>query len=109
MGGEIVQCFNMTSEGRFDFTVPRVEIPVLFRFRDQETQVEPNLDTLIVEPDQRRCILVWRATIAVGRKLNNLREVFLGRQPRPRLEPTDKQHFKSLAEFIAWKKRTSVT
>jgi hypothetical protein len=108
-GGEVVRCINMTPQGRFVCTVPKVEFPVTFRFRDREERGEPNLDALIVEPDQYRILLTWRATVAVGRKLNNLREVLVGRHPRSRLRPTAKRHFKSLAEFIAWKKGIAVS
>ena len=51
-GGETVRCINMTPGGKFAFTVPKVEVPIVFRFRDREVRVEPNLDTLIIEPDQ---------------------------------------------------------
>lgn len=107
-GGEAVLCINMTPDGRFECTVPTVKFPIIFQFRDREERIEPNLDTLIVEPDQHRILILWRASVAVGRKLNNLREVLVGGHPRSRLRPTAKRHFKSLAEFIAWKKGAGV-
>ncbi len=80
-GGETVRCINMTPEGKFQLTVPTMQIPIMFRFRDREERVEPNLDTLIIEPDERRCLVIWRATVPVGRKLTALREVLVGVQP----------------------------
>lgn len=80
-GGEFVRCINMTPEGKFQLTVPTMHIPIVFRFRDREVGVEANLDTLIIEPDGRRCLVIWRATVPVGRKLTALREVLVGVQP----------------------------
>ena len=40
--------------------------------------MQPNLDTLLIEPDERRFFLVWRARLAVGRKLKMLREITVG-------------------------------
>ena len=56
-GGERVQCIHMTPDRLFAFTVPSVEVPVTFRFWDREEQRDTHLDTLIVEPDERRFIL----------------------------------------------------
>ena len=77
-GGESVRCTNMTPEGIFVFAVPAVEIPLVCRFRDRELRTQPNLDTLIIEPDQRRLLATWRATVPLGRKLAALREVLVG-------------------------------
>lgn len=105
-GGEEVLCRNMTPGGSFKFTIPGMNVPLLFQFRDKEVEVKPNLDTLIIEPDERRIILLWRANVPVGRKLNALREVLVGIQPES--ETSDwrqgKRYFKSLSEFIGWKR-----
>jgi hypothetical protein len=108
-GGEVVRCINMTPEGRFEFTVPTVEFSVEFQFQDREERVDPNLDTLIIEPDQQRLLLVWRAAIPVGPKLHALREVYVGHPPQPRPVRVDKPYFESLAEFIAWKKELDIS
>lgn len=102
-GGEVVRCTNMTEDGCFYFTVPVKEVPLAFRFRDKMLQIEPALDTLIVEPDQRRFLAVWRAAVPIGRKLNALQEVLVGPQPDSR-QTRDKPHFASLAELVAWRR-----
>lgn len=105
-GGEVVRCANLSPAGRFGFTVPKVRCPILYRFRDRDEQPEPCLDTLIIEPDKMRILLVWRAKMALGRKLNALREVVIGTPPAvPRRRATGKPRFRSIPEFIAWKKR----
>jgi hypothetical protein len=106
-GGEPVRCTNVTAHGAFQFNVPTAEVPLLFRFRDGDREVAPNLDTLIIEPDATRAIVVWRGVVALGRKLNALREVVVG--PRPgRPIPVGKTHYGSLAnlpEYTAGKGR----
>ena len=96
----------MTPDGTLKFTIPQVKVPLLFRFRDKEVEVKPNLDTLIIEPDERRFILLWRANVPIGRKLNALREVLVDIQPKPETPKTrnGKRYFKSLSEFIDWKR-----
>lgn len=105
-GGEEVVCTNMTPDGTLKFTIPQVKVPLLFRFTDKEVEVKPNLDTLIIEPDERRFILIWRANVPIGRKLNALREILVGMQPEPEAPKwrNAKRYFKSLSEFIDWKK-----
>jgi hypothetical protein len=103
-GGEQVRCSNMTPEGTFTATVPAFDIPIVFRFRDRDVPVRPKLDTLIVEPDRRRLLAVWRASVVLGRKLDDLREVIVGSQrptgaPSP---PGGKRRFGSLEELAAW-------
>ena len=106
-GGEAVGCVNLTPDGQWGFTVPRVEVPINFRFRDRDVAGVPKLDTLIIEPDDRRVILVWRASTPLGRKLNALREVVIGHLPAKRSGSQRPRKFKSLAEFIDWKKKVT--
>lgn len=106
-GGERVRCSNMTPEGIFLFSVPMMQVSILYRFRDRNYPVTPTLDTLIVEPDERRCLLIWRASVPVGRKLNALREVLIGPPPGPErpMMTRGKPHFNSLAELANWRQR----
>lgn len=77
-GGEFIRCTNMTDDRTLAFTLPKMQIPIVCRFRDRKVDVQPNPDTLIVEPDERRFLLAWRANVPVGRKLAALREVLVG-------------------------------
>ena len=106
-GGEEVHCANMSADRQLRFAVPQLRFPVHYRFRDREEKQEPVLDTLILEPDQRRFMLVWRTKVALGRKLNALREIRIGHAPRIgfRLSSSGKPRFKNLSDLIAWKKR----
>jgi hypothetical protein len=105
-GGEVVRCLNMTESGALVFAVPEVEVPVVFRFRDREVKPEMKLDTLLIEPDYPRIVLSWRTSVPLGRKLNALREIVVGRQPSPpRTGQSGKPHFHSINDLVAWKER----
>ncbi len=84
-GGEGVVLTNMTSEGRLEFAVPRVPLSMYLVFRSGHESLEPKLDTLILEPSVRRCILVWRAAARLTRKLTDIFEVWVGTPSRGRL------------------------
>lgn len=101
-GGEAVSCTNLTPEGHFAFAVPRVRVPVVCKFADRQARPAANLDTLIIEPDERRCILVWRASVPLGRKLHALRQVLVGHPLRSR---SSKPHFRSIRELVEWKRQ----
>lgn len=77
-GGEIVRCTNMTPERALWLAVPKMEVPVLFRFHNRTVPATPSMDTLIIEPDQHRVITVWRTSMPLGRKLTALREIRVG-------------------------------
>lgn len=105
-GGEIIQCANMSPGGRLRFKVPELRLPALFRFRDRDEAAESCLDTVIIEPDQGRVMLAWRARVELGRKFNALREIQIGPTPAtPRRRASGKPHFRSLSDYIAWKNR----
>ncbi len=103
-GDEVVRCTNMSAEGTFECRVPRMEVPIVFRFRDRDVPATPKLDTLIVEPDQNRVMVVWRTSAVLGRKLNALREVLIGDQSKPVAvgSPGGKRRFRSLEELAVW-------
>jgi hypothetical protein len=103
-GGEVVRCRNLSPGGLFEFALPRMDLPVVFRFRDRDAAVSPRLDTIVVEPDRRRALLVWRASVPLGRKLSALRAVLIGTRPRPQvsIRADGKRQFATLEELAAW-------
>jgi hypothetical protein len=114
-GGETIRCTNLTPEGVLETKVPAREVPVTFVFRDRREKAEARLDTLLIEPDRRRMMLTWRASVPLGRKLAALREVIVGKEqasPSRRVTPETagalprgvKPHFASIEELIAWRR-----
>jgi len=104
VGGEMVRCLNMTPERLLTLTVPTLEVPVTYFFRDRTENVTPKLDTFLIEPDEGRVLITWRCRIVLGRKLNALREIKVGHIPTVSQSMKGKPHFASIADFIAWKK-----
>jgi hypothetical protein len=104
-GGEQVRCTGMVPEGPFWFQVPKVDAPLRYRFREREEVARPVLDTLIIEPDQRRFSVLYRHKVALGRKIRDLKDVLVGPQPKPERSANGKQHYDSLEELIASKKK----
>lgn len=115
-GGESIRCTNMTPDGVLETRVPQENVPVEFVFRDRKERAEGRLDTVLLEPHERRMMVTWRASVPLGRKLNALREVNVGKKPvstavrvtaetRDALPPGVKPHFASLDEYITWKRK----
>jgi hypothetical protein len=103
-GGEEVELVNLTPEGRTRFCLPVVNVPVEFIRRDDESEtVNAVLDTLIVEPDKNRFLVIWRAAAPLRKNAFEIPEGIVGRMPpgwyRARL--TGKEWFPSLKEYMA--------
>ena len=72
-GGEEVMLVNLTPEGRTSFRLPPNDMPVVF-FRKDGSREERRamLDTILIEPDLRRLLLTWRASIPLRRNVFEL-------------------------------------
>lgn len=78
-GGEQVTLYNLTPEGRVDFRLPVVSVPVMFLLKSgEEVTVEAVNDTLIIEPDAHRFIRVWRASRPLRRNIFEVSQVVVG-------------------------------
>ena len=79
-GGETVRLTNLTPEGRLELDLPEEEIPIRVTYGPGRPDKEllPVLDTVIIEPDKRRVILSWRASMRVEGKLTRVRDVRVG-------------------------------
>jgi hypothetical protein len=84
-GGETVVLINMTPAGRLQFDVPKLPVSMHLVFRAGHVTLQPRLDTLIVEPDAGRCILIWRDSWPLTRKLTDIYEVWVGVPSKGRL------------------------
>lgn len=111
-GGDSVALLNLTPQGRTLFKLPPdLRLPVLFLGRDDSlTEVAAVVDTLLLEPDDGRFMLVWRASIPLRRNIREIAEVRVGqsaaqleRQREHQLRMRGKRRFLSLAEAVNWK------
>lgn len=63
-GDEKIELYHLTPKGRLEFRLPGYLPFVLVRYQNGDVKAaRANLDTLFIEPDERRVSLVWRATI----------------------------------------------
>ena len=80
LGGEEVALLNLTPAGRAFFRLPTVDVPVEFtNVAYERTEARAIVDTIVIEPDQRRVTLVWRTSHALKRNLLEIRQVVVGR------------------------------
>lgn len=74
-GGEPVEVSGATPEGPLRFLLPTLDVRVEHRL-DGATETAPaSLETVLVEPDESRVVLVWRAALPCDGKLLRVREI----------------------------------
>jgi len=82
-GGEEVELLNLTPEGKTKFRIPTVEVPVEFSLHGGDRkEFNAPIDTVVIEPDERRFLVVWRANLPLRRNLFEISEVVAGRMSR---------------------------
>ncbi|QRK07336.1 DUF2169 domain-containing protein [Archangium violaceum] len=109
-GGEVFRCLGLTESGPWTVTVPRLQVPIAFRFPNSWVSTEARMDTVLLDVDAREVVVTWRASVPLAKKLSHLREVQVG--PRPsstRGEPVTyrrgKPYFRGLGSLVAWMRR----
>ena len=67
-GGEPVKAIGVAPDGPISFTLPA--LPLIARGSDAGATQRPavNLETLLLEPDQNRACLTWRAAVPCDRQ-----------------------------------------
>jgi hypothetical protein len=70
-GNEPVTLINLTPEGRADWRLPDLRLTCAVTRRNgngrrEKQSMAMNLDTLFLEPDARRCCIVWRTSTALS-------------------------------------------
>ncbi|NTX41323.1 DUF2169 domain-containing protein [Myxococcus sp. CA033] len=105
-GGEVLRCLGMAESGAWTVTLPRLQVPVAFRFRDAEARVEARMDTILLDVDAHEVVVTWRASVLLGKKLSHLREVRVGPPPPSRKDGPvkyvrGKPYFRGLGALVA--------
>ena len=75
VGGETVTIWGATPVGSAQFRLPLHQVQVAFSFAAERHAVMANIDTVIIEPDIERLIMIWRAVFPAGRRVERLDEV----------------------------------
>ena len=107
-GGEEVELRNLTPDGRTDFRLPALSLPVEFDRRSGQPQtVTAVLDTVLLEPDKRRFMLTWRASTPLRKNVFEVPMGVVGRMPRGwyRARESGKTYFRNLRELVIGENR----
>lgn len=90
-GDEAVTLVNASPKGRLSFPLPGQAAPALTvaLTGGEDLTPEAHLDTVILEPDEQRVLLLWRAHVVLGDGLHDVRTVRVtaegvSRPPEPR-------------------------
>ena len=109
-GGEMVELINLTPLGRTLFQIPRMEVPVVF-FRKMRGMHETRAvaDTLVLEPDNNRFMITWRACLPLKRNMFEIPQVLVGSMSRAwwRARERGKTYYSSLEELCKANRRDS--
>ena len=63
-----------TPDGVLRFQLPAVNVTATYVLDDGSEQFLAPLDTVLIEPDAGRVVLVWRAVVASDKKTMRVRE-----------------------------------
>jgi hypothetical protein len=75
--GETVLCLNMAPQKILSCTLPDIDLQITARLNKHDLNLTPVFDTVVIEPDKRRFLAIWRIAIPLGRKIHALREVMI--------------------------------
>ena len=82
-GGEQVVVVGASKEGDFSFALPKVGLAVTAWVRGRESVHRPVLDTVVIEPDEKRVSLTWRASFPCPRRFMQIEAVLVDFEKRP--------------------------
>lgn len=84
-GGERVALINLTPEGRTVFHLPHIKLLVWFFLKNgEEKEAQAVMDTVMIEPDARRFMVVWRTSFPLRRNMFEIAQVIVGEKPEDR-------------------------
>ncbi len=74
-GGEPVELRGVTPSGVVQFSLPRVALRVVYLLDGSPQERPAQLDTLIIEPEQSRLLVTWRAVFPCDKKALRVKEI----------------------------------
>lgn len=80
-GDEEAVVVGATPEGELRFRLPGHRVQVTYRLDGTDHARPANLDTVLIEPDEGRLVLVWRTVFACDKKVLRVREVVAALAP----------------------------
>jgi hypothetical protein len=83
VGGEMVAVVGASTEGELVFPLPFVRLLATAWIRGKATTQRPVLDTIVIEPDEHRVSLTWRASFACLRRFLHIEAVMIRAEGLP--------------------------
>ena len=74
-GGEPVELYGVTPDGALRFFLPTARIVAAFRVGGETIERPADLDTVLIEPDESRLSMTWRASLRCDKAMLKVREV----------------------------------
>ena len=71
-GGEEVALDNLSESGHLRFALPRVYLAFSTRFGNEKVEHRATLQTVVIEPDAARLVMVWQTSLACHHTLDLL-------------------------------------
>jgi hypothetical protein len=76
-----VSLINLTPSGQCDFLLPHFEAPVhIFPKEGDQEDLTAKLDTVMIEPDDRRVTMTWRVARPLSKNMFEIAQVLVGRK-----------------------------
>ena len=82
-GGALVELEHLTPDGHASFRLPAVHLGLEVFFGRVSQRCRPELKTLIIEPSERRFILVWQAALACQNRDHLIERTLIYEKERP--------------------------
>jgi hypothetical protein len=80
-GGEEIRLINLVPEGDLSFALPVFDAPIhFFPKGGGREDAELTLDTIVMEPDQDRFMLTWRAVRPLKKSIHEVAQVLVGKK-----------------------------
>jgi|SRR5580704_4917960 hypothetical protein len=108
-GGEEVVLVNLTPEGHTSFSLPQLNMPVVFYLKHAENnEMQAVVDTIVIEPDLQRFTLTWRSSLPLRKNIFEVEQVLVGEMPRSwyRARELGKTYYPSLGALVAERRGT---
>ncbi len=67
-GGESVQIVNLSQKGDLKFNLPEIKLNCMLRLRQENIFQNPDIYTVLFEPDKERFYIVWGTSFAIGKQ-----------------------------------------
>lgn len=82
-GGELVELYNLVAEGPVKFNLPseRLNMHIVYR-NGTRHDMQPVIDSLVLEPDQKRFSMTWRLMVPLKRNMKEVETMIVGQPSR---------------------------